>query len=107
MKLKIIIYQFRFVFLLILIFLVIYVVYFSTTEKTCCKIVGVSSIRGGGVILYDYEINHRKHKGSMTVGYFKDEISLDSLKKIDCVEMEYSKYLPFLNRITDKRILSE
>ena len=41
----------------------------------------------------------------MDIDYIKNDISIDSLQKIKCIEIKYSNLLSNINWISDKRIV--
>ena len=79
---------------------------YTNTTSTCAKITKRAYATGGVSVIYTFEIDGKKIKSGSSNSLLKD-ISIDSLKNIECVKIEYSNYSTFFNRITDKRILKE
>ena len=80
---------------------------YTNSKIVCGKIISQKrQSRGGYSVYYDYLYNGKKMKSAIETTYLKD-ITLDSLKKIDCIKIEVSNYSTFFNRIVDKRVLAE
>ncbi len=77
---------------------------YSNSKIICAKIIGSYEVRGANYIEYVFKINKTKTKGSASSIEIK-KISVDSLKKMDCIKIEVSEYWPLINRIVDKRVL--
>jgi hypothetical protein len=78
--------------------------FFTSTSKTCATIYKVGRNRTVASYHYSYYVNGIIHDGSIETGYIKN-ISLDSLKKIDCIKIEYSNYVYSFSRIIDQSLL--
>ncbi len=74
-----------------------------STEKTCAQVVGIHSIRNMEYIEYEYTVNNNVIRTDQSV-LFVGLMNLNSLKKIECIEIEYSTIWPTHNRIIDKRV---
>jgi hypothetical protein len=93
------------VFLLIIsIGLLIEQMAYTSSKIGCAKITRKSAIRGAWSVHYEFEVDGEIMEGGIETGFLK-KISLDSLKKIECIKIEYSNYSTFFNRVIDKRIL--
>lgn len=92
------------IFGLALVMLTLRFVMFSKSSVTCAKITRITRDRSGASIRYFFDVNNRTYLSGLSTISTKN-ISIDSLKKIDCIQLEYSNYSPFWNRIIDKRIL--
>jgi hypothetical protein len=104
-SIKKLIFNFRYVliFLVLIISLVIFT--FKNHTKTCAKIVEKSKTNSCITIVYEFKVNNKIRNGRMDIGILKDEISYDSMQKIDCIEIEYSNILSNINWISDNRIV--
>jgi len=91
---------------LIVLFLVVYNLSFLKSRTICGKIIGEHEIKGAKYIRYRFIIDNDTSEGSLSVLDVK-RISLDSLKKIECVQIQYSEFSSFFNRVVDKRILKK
>ncbi len=78
--------------------------FFTNTTKTCAAIYKVGTNRTVESYHYSYNAKGIKHDGSIETGYIKN-ISLDSLKKIKCIKIEYSNYVNSFSRIIDQSLL--
>lgn len=80
---------------------------YMNSKVTCGEIVKQEQqARGGYSIYYNFYVDDVKYSGSIESSALVD-ISLDSLKQIECIQIEYSLYSKFFNRIIDSRILCE
>ena len=78
---------------------------FLNSKFACAKIIEeIPQAKGGYSAGYVFEVDGKKVKGNVPYSSLKS-ISLDSLKKIECVKIEYSNYSTFFNRVIDNRIL--
>ena len=78
--------------------------FFTKTSKTCATIYKIGTSRWIDYFHYTYVIEGKKYDGSIEVGEIKN-ISLDSLKKIECIKIEYSNYVNSFSRVIDQSIL--
>ena len=81
------------------------VVYFHS-DIACGKVIGQGQTKGANYIRYKFQIGNQTVYGSESSSVFVD-LSLDSLKKMDCVKIQYSQFIFDFNRIVDLRILKE
>ncbi len=102
---KTLIFNLKYVLLLILV--IVFLILFSLLNytKTCGKIVKKSSINSCITIKYEFKVKNQLQTGSMDIDYIKNDISIDSLQKIKCIEIKYSNLLSNINWISDKRIV--
>jgi hypothetical protein len=82
-----------------------YVVYIKSSTA-CAKFTNQGQIKGANYLLYEFKIANKKYTGNESASKIID-ISVDSLKKIKCVKVEYSNLIPFFNRVVDKRVLKQ
>jgi hypothetical protein len=78
--------------------------FFTNTTKTCATIYKVGADRTIESYHYSYSAHGIIHDRSIETGYIKN-ISLDSLKKIECVKIEYSNYVNSFSRVIDQSLL--
>jgi len=89
-----------------------YLLYFAflSSGETCAKVVGIESIgalgKDNGYTL-EYYIEGEKYIGGKSKGFFKPNYSLESLKKMECIKIEYSKLTPSIFVVIDERVLAE
>jgi hypothetical protein len=101
---KELIFDLKYVLLILILIISLIVSLFTFTNKTCAKIIDQSSINSCYTFVYIFKVKNKFKSGSIDIGMLKNDISFDSLQKIDCVEIEYSKILPNINWISDERI---
>lgn len=77
---------------------------YTSSKITCGRIIRQSSIRGAWSIYYVFKVEGETIEGGVGTSYLKN-IPLDSLKKIECVQIEYSTWGTSFNRVVDKRLL--
>lgn len=77
----------------------------KNTVKVCGEITGKSTIRGRPFITYGFIINGKKKKGSYDVSLIKKDISVDSMMKLSCIEIECSVTNDYFHRVIDSRIV--
>lgn len=76
------------------------------SRQTCGRIIElISSSRRHYYFRSSFKINNRSYENDIACIEIKDEFSLDSLKKIQCIKIEYSLFNEATNRIVDERIL--
>lgn len=101
MKYKfILIFLFSFITLYLFLNFAVYI----NSGVTCAKIIGQSESKGASILKYKFILNGDIVYGSENSSKFVD-FSMDSLKKIDCIKVEYSKFWVLFNRIVDKKVL--
>ena len=80
-----------------------HIVYFHSGFE-CGKVKRVGISKGARYVVLEFYLDDTKYTCSQTNSDFK-LINLDSLKKIECIKIEYSTILPFFNRVVDMRVL--
>lgn len=80
-----------------------YVMYIKS-EKVCSKFIYTSELKGATYFHYYVLIEKKRYNGSISKGSLKIK-SFEELKKMNCVEAEYSKFCKYFVRINDKRVL--
>lgn len=90
------------VIIVLSLFLVRYIVMLDTT-KTCGIVTGEYTIKGHRRFEIVYKVEGVTKKAIVNSQSFKLK-NLDSLKKIDCIEIEYSNILPTSIRVIDTKI---
>ncbi len=91
--------------IIMLIGLTFYKVAYIKSVFVCGKIIGTSKMRGVSYSNYSFTVNGKKYFDSVANHDLKRELIMDSLKKIQCVQIEYSFISPAINRFSDKRFL--
>lgn len=74
----------------------------SDTRPTCAVFFKVARSSYVDYYYYRYRVESKVFTGSISAGELKIH-SLDSLKKYNCVKIEYSKYSPSYSRVIDTR----
>jgi hypothetical protein len=77
---------------------------FSNTTKVCGKVTSKFIIRGVTDVKFEFMIKNKYYSGSQEYSDLKSDITFDTLKLLDCVEIEYSNYWHVYNRIVDNRL---
>jgi hypothetical protein len=80
-----------------------YLVYIGS-QIECGQVDRIGISKGARYVVLEFEIDNKKYTCSQTNSDFKP-FDIDSLKKIECVKIEYSTFLPVFNRVVDERIL--
>lgn len=80
-----------------------YLMYLDTSIA-CGKFYKKTQVKGSTYIHYRVTIQNKERYGSTWVGDLKIK-DLDSLMKYNCIQIEYSNYSNFFNRVIDKRII--
>ena len=101
------------ILILILFFITLLLIGYSTNYlllknsiTTTGKIIGQQkATKGGYCIVYLFSVKGQNIKGTIYTSYIKEQLTLDSLKKIPDVKIKYSKYSLNYNEIIDSRIL--
>lgn len=78
---------------------------FVKTSRTCGVFYKVGTSSYIDYFHYKYSVNGREYFGSINKKSLKIK-SLDSLKKITCVEIEYSKYLNSYSIVSDTKVIN-
>jgi|SRR5690554_1898625 len=82
------------------------IILFFGSKKTCSTIIEKKRINNNiGVYAYCYTLEGVVFKQNESIIHIKRDLSLDSLKKIDCIKVEYSSYFPSISKIVDERVL--
>ncbi len=102
---KELIFDLKYVLLILVLIISFIISLFTFTNKVCAKITDQSRINSCNTIIYSFKANNKYKTGRIDIGMIKKDISFDSLQKIECVEIEYSKILPVINWINDERIM--
>jgi len=95
---------------LVLFIVYIYFLAFIFSGKTCAKVVGIESIGALGKdngYTIEYYIDDEKYVGGKSKGFFKADITYDGLRKIECIEIEYSDLTSSLFKVVDNRVLAD
>lgn len=90
---------------IILIFVIKWLLYVDS-KKTCGNYYREGNMRGAKLFVYHYNVNGVDYRSPTTSMSLKIK-TLDSLKQIKCVEIEYSKWFPSISRMIDKRVLKD
>jgi hypothetical protein len=90
---------------IILILFLFFKIAFIKSNTVCGKIIGESTTRGATHYKYKFYVNEKVYFATHPYPYFKDNLTLDSLKKIDCIQIEYSSFSPNISKLVDKRVL--
>jgi hypothetical protein len=102
---KELIFELKYVLLILVLIISFIISLFTFTNKVCAKITDQSSINSCNTIVYTFKASNKYKTGRIDIGMLKKDISFDSLQKIECVEIEYSKIIPAINWINDERIM--
>jgi hypothetical protein len=102
---KELIFDLKYVLLFLVLIISFIISLFTFTNKVCAKITDQSRINSCNTIVYTFKANNKYKTGRIDIGMIKDGIHFDSLQKLVCVEIEYSKLIPAINWINDERIV--
>lgn len=102
---KELIFDLKYVLLVLVLIISFIISLFTFTNKVCAKITDQSRINSCNTIVYTFKANNKYKTGRIDIGMIKDGIHFDSLQKLVCVEIEYSKIIPAINWINDERIM--
>ena len=95
-----------FLFSLLILAKIINLTFYNNSSIITGKIIGQQrATKGGYTIVYEFKVKGREVKGTIFTSFIKENLTLDSLKNIPNIKIEYSKYSTNFNRIIDKRIL--
>ena len=79
---------------------------FMKTKQTCGEITEATrGVRNHCYLKYSFKISSKTYYREMPCNEIKSELTLDSLKKIKCIKVEYSLIDKSYTRIIDDRIL--
>ncbi len=76
---------------------------FVGAKITCGKFKALHISKGIEYITYEFKVNNKIIVGNIPSSSLKIK-KLDSLKNIDCIKIEYSKFTTFFNRVADERV---
>lgn len=94
------------IFSVFILIITVYQISFINSSYTCGTITGKMKSRGATSYKYEYNINAKSYSSSIDISYLSYR-NLDSLQKMPCIEVKYSKWIPAFSKIVDKRILKE
>jgi len=77
---------------------------YINAKTTCANFTKLGGTRSVDSYHYIYRMSNITYENHISEGFLKLR-DLDSLKKIECVQIEYSIYFPSYSRVIDKRIL--
>lgn len=79
---------------------------FISTSTACGRITNIGSSRGSKGMNYTFEIDGKRYKNSVDFYDLKKEYkSLEMIRNLNCVEVEYSNIWPVYNRVIDGRVI--
>ena len=73
----------------------------------CGRIIGKSQVKGVTYVEYSFVVNKKTYINSIANYDLKEGITIDSLEKAKCVQIEYSFISESINRFGDKRFLGK
>lgn len=88
---------------IILVFIIKWLLYVNS-GTTCGNYYSEGKNRGSTLFVYHYKVNGVDYRTSTDLITMKIQ-SLEELKKIKCVEVEYSVWFPSVSRVVDERII--
>jgi len=99
------IYELKYFLVGTLLLISFFVLLVNYTRTTCAKITEESNINSCRSIVYKFKAGQKSITGNIDIGILKKEISFTEMQKMKCIEINYSRLIPNLNWITDKRII--
>ncbi len=84
-------------------FIFLNIIYLNS-KTTCAKFTKEGNTRGTIYIHYLYEVEGEEYIHLIDLMFLKVK-SLEELKRVECVEIEYSVWFPNFSRVTDKRVI--
>jgi len=78
---------------------------YVNSSIVCGKVYERHSIRGSDSFDFKFKIDGETLNNNVPVGFIKKNVSYDSIKKIECLKVEYSNYSTLFSRIVDERVL--
>lgn len=94
------------IFIICLFFGAYYEIAFMKTKQTCGEITDrISGAKNHCYFKYSFKLNNKIYYSEVPCIEINGELSLESLKKIKCIKIEYSTLDKSYNRIVDARIL--
>lgn len=86
--------------------IIMYNLSFRNGYNTCGRFNGKEFVNKGRVSYeYEYIVDNETYSSHCDM-YFLSLKDIDSLKKIECVEITYSKWITNFSKVTDKRIIN-
>jgi hypothetical protein len=87
---------------------IFYTIAFSKTHTVCGRILRLDKgPKGAWYVDFAFWDEGKYYDGSISRGFIKDDISLDSMKQMKCVEIKCSFISNSINDLTDKRLRSD
>jgi len=76
------------------------------SNENCGRFYRSGGVRSTITYHYKYYIGGKEYESSISEYNILSEFrSIDSLKKIECIKIKYSKWFPSFSQITDERLL--
>jgi hypothetical protein len=96
-------------YFIVILFIVSYYIFvtkivYINSQTTCGKAIRYGETKGAIYTIFSFTVNKKTYSCTQSSTFFID-LPLDTLKKIDCVKIEYSTFLPIFNKVIDERIL--
>lgn len=88
---------------IMLVFMVKWLIYIDS-KTTCGNYYSEGKNRGAEGFVYHYSVDGVDYKAATAAMSMKIQ-SLEELKKIKCIEVEYSVWFPSVSRVVDERII--
>lgn len=88
----------------VIIFLITYYSSFINSSTECGKFYGTYRIRTTEYFEFRFFINGKERFANISTSQLSNR-NIDSIENMGCVEITYSNWLPFFNKVTDKRIV--
>jgi hypothetical protein len=85
---------------------IFYQIAFSKTHTVCGKVLGIRKGRTS-FVLYGFWHDGKYYDERTSCAFIKDDISIDSMKQMKCVEIKCSFISNSINDLTDKRLRSD
>lgn len=54
----------------------------------------------------NFNVDEEEYNVSLGDTFFKEELNLDSLQKLECIKIKYSKITPSLIKLIDDRVMA-
>lgn len=86
-------------------FIFLKVIYINS-ETTCAQFFDEESVRGAKYMNFKYLVEDKEYNQAVSFMFLKNK-SLEDMKKVECVTIEYSVWLPAFSRVIDKRIVTD
>lgn len=78
---------------------------FLSTNKGCGIFIKTGTSRYVEYIHYSYIVDGKEYTGSVPKKQLKNSLTLDDLKGINCIEIEYSSFFYSYSRVTDTLVI--